>query len=132
MGVVSRPGRPPGRVCFSINTGMITIPFKALKKFINERISISAATSRDQLVKPVEVDALVMLSDPYALGDGIGPDGSKPKYSVMVEAKAVAGITIIPGASIAANGSRPKLMVNSVHPNSESLWLDCTATEGAV
>lgn len=111
---------------------MIKVPFSALRKFLNERIFITAPTARDQLTKPVEVDALVMLSDPYSTGDGIGPDSSKPRYSVMVEAEAVKDLTIIPGATIAANGSRPKLMVTSIHPNGESIWMDCTATEGAI
>lgn len=86
--------------------------------------------SRDQLVEPFAVDALVMQSDPYAVGDGLGPDASKPKYSIMVELAQVADRKILPGATIAATGTRPKLMVTSVHSNGPALWMDCV--EGVV
>lgn len=111
---------------------MIKVPFQALTPFLNETIDLFTPTERDEYVKPQSVEALVMLGDPYAVDNGIGPDASKVKYSVMVKADDVDVNKIIVGAWIKATSNRPKLMINSVHLNGDALWFDCTATEGAV
>lgn len=106
---------------------MIKVPF--IRRFCNERISIKAATSRDQYVKPFEIDALVMLSDPYSTDNGLGPDAAKPKWTVMLSAMDLDGREIVDGATIEASDRHPRLFIHSVHPNGDSLWLDCTSTE---
>lgn len=101
---------------------------------LNATIEIVASEARDQYVKPIKVEALVMLGDPFALGDGNGPDSPKPSWTVMIsldEAKLL-GLNIIPGASILPDGDRPKLFIDSVHENSKCLWLDCHSIKGAV
>lgn len=102
----------------------------ALEPFINDRITITPHTQRDNLAKPIVLDACVMQSDPYALGDGIGPDGTKPTYSAMVRSADIPdGVCIVAGAMIAKSTTHPRMEVRSVHVNGPALWMDCVSTE---
>lgn len=114
----------------SVNTGMITTPMAALEPFFNDSITITPHTQRDNLAKPIELQACVMEADPYSLGDGFGPDGSKPTYSAMVRRADIPdGVSILPGAMIAKSATHPRMEVRSVHANGPALWMDCVSTE---
>ncbi len=106
---------------------MIKVPF--VRQFINDEVSIESAPGRDILVQPFTVPACVMECDPYATDNGLGPDAAKPKWTVMLSIKDLDGKAIVVGAIVKANEKHPRMFVNSVHSNGDTLWLDCTSTE---
>lgn len=106
---------------------MIKVPF--VSQFINDEVTVESSPGRDVFVQPFTVPALVMECDPYATDNGMGPDGQKPKWTVMLSIKDLDGKAIVVGAKVKANEKHPRMFVNSVHPNGDTLWLDCTSTE---
>ena len=110
---------------------MITVPYIALQKFENEEIQIVAPDARDRLVEPKTYTALSMLSDPYALDNGSGPDSTNVSWVVMVQASKFDGKYPPVGSRILKTDTHPELFINSVHLNGEALWMNCTAQKGA-
>lgn len=102
----------------------------ALEPFINDRITLTPHVQRDNMAQSIELDACVMQADPYSLGDGIGPDSTKPTYSVMVRREDIPeGVCVLPGATISKTATHPRMEVRSTHVNGPAYWFDCVSME---
>jgi len=103
---------------------MIKMPFMAFTKFLNAEIEILAPHSRDELVDPIKVQAVVMQGNPFSLESITAGEDALPSWAVMLENK---DIDIPVGSTIKATKSNPRLFVRSVHALHECLWLDCVS-----